>query len=251
MKRYGVRVSREPDAVIEEERAQKESGSMLSMFRGHFLPQTVAVGMYAFGWGLVNWGFITFTPTILRDRGVDGASTSRLLFWSALVSVPATVLVAYLYGMWSSRRTMILFAMVTVLALVGFVVIDPGSSPESMRYLLPLMVLLLIGTGGIISMLSPYTAEVYPTRLRGTGSGFAAGASKVGGIIAPQLVVILITIAPGFRAVGFAAAIPVAVSALILSFVGMETRDRGLEELSRSHATPALERIPEVVAAEP
>jgi putative MFS transporter len=251
MKRYGVRVSREPDAVIEEERAQKESGSMLSMFRGHFLPQTVAVGMYAFGWGLVNWGFITFTPTILRDRGVDGASTSRLLFWSALVSVPATVLVAYLYGMWSSRRTMILFAMVTVLALVGFVVIDPGSSPESMRYLLPLMVLLLIGTGGIISMLSPYTAEVYPTRLRGTGSGFAAGASKVGGIIAPQLVVILITIAPGFRAVGFAAAIPVAVSALILAFVGMETRDRGLEELSRSHATPALERIPEVVAAEP
>ena len=45
------------------------------------------------------------------------------------------------------------------------------------------MVLLLVGSGGVIAMLSPYTAEVYPTQVRGTGSGFAAGTSKAGGIM--------------------------------------------------------------------
>jgi putative MFS transporter len=37
-------------------------------------------------------------------------------------------------------------------------------------------------TGGVMAMLSPYTAEVFPTRLRGTGSGLSAGSTKLGGL---------------------------------------------------------------------
>lgn len=252
MKRYGVTVTRDDAATkaADEERRENPKAGFRALFRKPYLAQTVAVGMYGLGWGLVNWGFITFTPTILRDRGLDPSIASRLLFWSALISVPATIAVAWLYGIWSSRRAMILFAVITVAGLIAFAVVDPGSDANGTRMLVPLMVLLLVGSGGIISMLSPYTAEVYPTSFRGTGSGFAAAASKVGGIIAPQVIVLLLAVAPGFRAIGFVVAIPVALSALVLVAVGIETRDRGLEELAERKLVP-VDALAEVAVAEP
>jgi putative MFS transporter len=175
---------------------------------------------------------VTFTPTILRDRGLEAASVSRILFWSALIAAPATVLVAYLYGYWSSRKTMMLFAAVTGATLLLFALVDPGSARAGTSLLMPLKVLLLVGSGGVISMLSPYTAEVYPTRLRGTGSGFAAGCSKVGGILAPPLMALTLASFPGFGLIGVIAAAPVLLSTLMLGVGGIETRDRPLEEMS-------------------
>jgi putative MFS transporter len=157
------------------------------------------------------------------------------------------VLVAYLYGMWSSKKTMITFALITTAALVAIAIVDPGEGGKRLSLLMPLMVLLLVGSGGIISMLSPYTAEVYPTPLRGTGSGFAAGASKVGGILAPPVAVLLLAAVPGFRLIGLVVAVPVLLSALILLFTGVETRDQPLEELHFDAARPPV--APPIMAA--
>ncbi len=237
MQRYGVTVTRSgPGPIVA---APGDTGSapsgrpgLATLFRTPYLVHSLTVGMYGLGWGLVNWGFLTFTPTILRERGLTGASTSKLLFWSALIAVPATVLVAYLYGMWSSKKSMILFALITTAALVAFAVTDPGGNGQNTTLIMPLMVVLLIGTGGIISMLSPYTAEVYPTALRGTGSGFAAGSSKVGGILAPPLAAFILGTVPGFGLLGLVVAAPVVLSAVILAVAGVETRNRALEEMA-------------------
>jgi len=240
MKRYGVTLTRVDETSVSTEEnfsavPVRKTSRLLSLFRPPYLIHSITVGMYGLAWGLVQWGFLTFTPTILRDRGLPAGSASKLLFWSALIAVPATILVAYLYGLWSSKKTMILFAGITTTALVAFAIIDPGGGGRHLSLLMPLMVLLLVGSGGIISMLSPYTAEVYPTAFRGTGSGFAAGTSKVGGIIAPPVAVILLALIPGFRLIALVVAIPVALSGLILLLAGVETRDRALEEL---HAAP-------------
>ncbi|WP_353266730.1 MFS transporter [Gemmatimonas sp.] len=127
---------------------------------------------------------------------------------------------------------MILFALITGTALLLFAGIDPGAEGRGTSALIPLMVLLLIGSGGIISMLSPYSAEVYPTRLRGTGSGFAAGSSKVGGILAPPLTAMVLSAVPGFSLISIIAAGPVLLSALVVLVAGIETRDRALEEMT-------------------
>ncbi len=237
MRRYGIVVTRGSEAAPEQPAGPTPTrANAWSLFRAPFLPQTVTVLAYGLSWGLVNWGFLTFLPTILRDRGLTAGAASRLLFLSALVAVPGTVLVAYLYGLWSSKKSMILFAIVTVASLGAFAIIDPGAGGRNGALLMPLVVLLLLGSGGIISMLSPYTAEVYPTALRGTGSGIAAGSSKLGGIVAPPLAAWILALAPGFTAIGVIVAVPVAVSALVLAFAGVETRERGLEELTS--ATP-------------
>jgi putative MFS transporter len=242
LRRYGVTLTRAaagdpaPAAPLAPAAAGEGGSRLLALFRKPHGMRTLTVGMYAFGWSLVNWGFLTFTPTILRDRGLDAAAASATLFWSALIAVPATVLVAYLYGYWSSRKTMMLFAGLTGATLLLFAAVDPGAGGERIKLLMPLMVLLLIGSGGIISMLSPYTAEVYPTRLRGTGSGFSAGCSKVGGILAPPLVALTLLHFPGFGVIGMVAAAPVLLSTLMLAVGGVETRDRPLEEMTDAPA---------------
>lgn len=126
---------------------------------------------------------------------------------------------------------MIGYAAATAVALLGFALLDPTAG-GSRSLLVGLVVAVLVGSGGMISMLSPYTAEVYPTPLRGTGSGFAAASSKVGGIFGPAAVAALLAATGGFALPALAAAVPVALAAVALGVRGIETRGRRLEELS-------------------
>jgi putative MFS transporter len=181
-------------------------------------------------------------PTILRDKGIASGSVSSELFLAALIAVPGTVAVAYLYGRWSSKRSMIGYALATAVTLLAFAFVNPGAGDETT--LKVLMVALLVTSGGVISMLSPYTAEVYPTELRGTGSGLAAGASKMGGIIGPQAAGLILGISTGFAGVATMMAVPSIVAAVALVVKGVETKGRGLEEIEAQH----LLAVPDPVA---
>lgn len=252
MARYGVVLEKRPDVVggsphpgsLATGRSPAAKTGVLRLFRKPYLGQTVTVVSYGLAWGLVNWGFVTFIPVILQDRGVDVGTASRILFTSALLAIPGTVLVACLYGLWSSKKSMILFALLTAVSLAGFAVVNPGASGEDGRWLTPLMVLLLVGSGGVIAMLSPYTAEVYPTAVRGTGSGLAAGSSKFGGIFGPPLTAAIVVAAPGFTALAAVMAVPLLVSSGLLFLIGKETKDRALEEVAVTGPLLAEESTP-------
>lgn len=239
MARYGVVLEKDDpsetavtdrrpaDADAQVALSDHDFGGIRRLFGSPHLPQTVTVVLYGLGWGLVNWGFLTFMPTFLADAGFESGSASKHLFLSTLLAVPGTVLVAYLYGMWSSKKSMILYAMVTAATMVAFAFLDPANG----AMLTLLIMLLLVASGGVISMLSPYTAEVYPTHLRGSGSGLAAGSSKLGGILGPPLIAVLVAVSPGLTAPALVIAVPIAASAGVLAWLGVETRDRRLEDI--------------------
>jgi hypothetical protein len=63
------------------------------------------------------------------------------------------------------------------------------------------MVLLLVGSGGIISMVSPTCGGVSDC-VGGTGSGFAAGSSKLGGMIAPPVAALALSNRAGLHNYG-------------------------------------------------
>ncbi|MGQ0668257.1 MAG: MFS transporter [Actinomycetota bacterium] len=236
MARYGVTIERDEPGDAEQSVApaavrHSHFAGLSRVFRQPYLPQTICVGLYGLGWGLVNWGFLTFLPTILEDQGLRFQSASRLLFTSSLLAVPGTVLVSYLYGMWSSKKSMIIYAVATAITLVGFATLRPAD-PSRGFILTILVMLLLVTSGGVISMLSPYTAEVYPTELRGTGSGLAAGSSKLGGILGPPAAAAILGLWPGITGPALFSAIPLSVAAAVLAARGIETQGRRLEEIA-------------------
>jgi putative MFS transporter len=158
------------------------------------------------------------------------------LFLSAIVAIPGTVLVAYTYGRWSSRKSMIAFAVGSIACAVGLAWLSPDEATNRTAVVV-MLALVYAATGGVIAMLSPYTAEVYPTRLRGTGSGLSAGSSKLGGLIGGAATVSgLIGISTGMMQPALLVSIPMAAAAILVGLYGVETRGRRLEELVDRHS---------------
>jgi putative MFS transporter len=88
------------------------------------------------------------------------------------------------------------------------------------------------------AMLSPYSPEVYPTRLRSTGSGVAAGSGKFGGILGQGATVA--HLAPELAMSSLIVAAPVLLSVAILAAVGIETRGRRLEDIQATNLATSV-----------
>jgi len=217
MARYGVR--RVPPAAPVVAGA---APGRRALFTRPYGPRTYGILLYGLGWGVVNWGFVTFLPAFL-EASRAGTNAPRLLFWSSVCALPATALAAVLYAKWSSRKAMLAYAVATVVVLVLFAATGTGGSGGR---LVVLVGVLLAGIGGMIAMLAPYAAEVYPTALRATGSGFAAASSKFGGMLGP----LMLTSAPRVEGLALISAVPVAAAALALWRTGRETSGRPLVE---------------------
>jgi putative MFS transporter len=202
------------------------------LFRKPYLVLTITVCLYGLSWGLVNWGFVNWLPTVMRDYlHMDANIANHLLAKSALFALPGCFIVAWLYGFWSSKKTMIIFAVGTAAVLVGFSTFQPGDSRALFSVL---TVLLLVCLSAMISMLSPYAADLYPTKLRASGGGVSASSSKAGGIIGPFAMARVMTIFPGLMVPALSVVIPLLLAAGVLLFNGIETSGKRLEELQET-----------------
>jgi putative MFS transporter len=241
MRRFGIVVRAHPDGDMSrpsrDAAAPAQSRSVLALFGGGLARHSTAVVLYGLGWGLVNWGFVTFLPTMLRDAGFQ-SSGNTLLFYSSLASIPGTALVAYAYGRISSRWSMVTFALLTSMSLGAFAVAGNDLAHVSPWLIIALTALLMLSSTAVVSMLSPYAAEVYPTELRGTGSGLAAASSKVGGMVGPPVMGALLSGASGVVLPALVTAVPIGLAALALLALGEETRARGLEHISARRIDP-------------
>jgi putative MFS transporter len=209
----------------------KTSADFKQLLRQPYGILTFTICFYGAAWGLVNWGFLTSLPVILQDyMHLDPKISSTVLAKAALIAVPGSLVVTWMYGFWSSKKTMILFALLTAAALGGFSMLQIGTETNRTT-LSALTVVLLIGLSGMISMLSPYSAELYPTGLRGTGGGMAASSSKAGGIIGPKAVAYVLMAFPGFFVPALSLVAPLLLATFALWKNGRETRGLRLEEI--------------------
>ena len=89
-----------------------------------------------------------------------------------------------------------------------------------------------LGAWGVIYN---YTPELYPTSIRALGSGWAAGFGRIGGMLAPMLVgVLLANSAPMNLIFAMFASVFVIVSVIVLS-LGIESKKKSLEEIDQEN----------------
>jgi putative MFS transporter len=228
MKRYGAVIVPEPKSQIAAESGTR--GGMGQLLRPPFLRATVVVVLLGLGVGLVSFGFQLWIPSNLQKLGLAEGEANRLLRNSAIIGFPLNFLVAWLYGFWSSKRTLILVTGLTALSLFGFVL--AGSSVATNRFLLyTLLIMPIWGISSVVAVLSAYSTEIFPTRLRSRGSGVAAGFSKAGGVVIIALVAIAVA-PPSIADTALIGAIPMALAAMAVALFGPETRKRQLEDIT-------------------
>jgi putative MFS transporter len=228
MKRYGAVILREPETEIDREAV---AGSRFrQLLRPPFVRATVVVLLLGLGVGLTSFGFQLWIPSNLQKLGFAEGAANRLLRNSAIIGFPLNFVVAWLYGFWSSKKTLILVTSLTALSLFGFVI--AGNSVATNEFLLySLLIMPIWGISSVIAVLSAYSTEIFPTRLRSRGSGLAAGISKAGGVGIIALVVFAVS-PPSIAETALIGALPLALAAVTIAFFGPETRNRQLEEIT-------------------
>lgn len=89
-----------------------------------------------------------------------------------------------------------------------------------------------IGTAIQTILAVNYTAELYPTRMRGLGVSTASSMSRLASIVAPSLVGTLLASQLGIQTVFAMFGMVACIGAVVLATMGIETANRSLEELS-------------------
>ncbi len=206
----------------------KQASGVLQLLRGDYASLTWGLLVCGIGWGLVNFGFLLWLPVNLRSMGMDGGAASALLAKSAVLALPGILLVIGLYHRWSSIKALVLFIGLTAMTLLAFFAMGINGAPSATAMVLT-TALLLVCASGVIAMLIPYAAEIYPVHLRATGAGVIAASSKLGGILGAACGVLGL-----FNDLAWSAlliAVPMAISAVMLMKSGIDTRGRRLEEI--------------------
>jgi putative MFS transporter len=189
---------------------------------------TLALTLAALAWGFVNFGVLLWLPSSLVAEGRSVGVASAIIARSTLIAAPTVLVCAYLYSAWSAKLSLLTALSIMVLGLAAVLLRGIGAVSLLSDPTLSLS-LLLVGSTAVISILLPYAVENYRVRVRGRATGWVAGWSKIGGLLAQGL-----SVAALVPALGFAAAIvalPAMMSLALIGIYGRETRGRDLREL--------------------
>jgi MFS transporter, putative metabolite:H+ symporter len=221
--RYGAVITTASAAAARETARSGNRGKP-----GPRLGLTIALTLAALAWGFVNFGVMLWLPSSLVAEGRSMGLASALIARSTLIAVPTVVVATYLYSLWSTKRVLLLAIGITTIGLLATLFRNNTALPFLSNPLVSVS-LLIVGTSAVISILMPYAAENFPVRQRGRATGWVAGCSKVGGVIAQGFAALALV--PAFGVAAGAIAIPTVASLLLVAVFGHETRGRDLREL--------------------
>ncbi|MFQ6085150.1 MAG: MFS transporter [Candidatus Bathyarchaeia archaeon] len=181
----------------------------------------------------ISWAVLVYTyhgifvwlPKIYQGMGL---TLVRSLFWVVvvtLVQVPGYYSATFLLDRIGRKRVLGLY-----LAVAGVACFLLGFSRDIGFILLWSSVISFFNLGAWAGLYT-YTPELYPTRMRGTGSGTAASIGRLAGIIAPTLTPLLWVTWGLWSAFGVFAFAHIA-AALAVTLLGVETKWKALEEIS-------------------
>ena len=192
-----------------------------------YLGKTLALTVAGLSWSFVNFGIMLWLPNDLVAKHYDVAQASHLLSSSALIAFPTVFAVSALYSRWSTKWSLAVAIALTAAGLAWVLLLD-AARPGTMSPIPP-VALLIVGSNALLAILLPYTAETYPMRVRGRATGWVAGCSKLGGLIAQGLG-ILGAIPPLGRSALLVMA-PTLLSVALVALFGAETRGKDLRDL--------------------
>jgi len=138
----------------------------------------------------------------------------------ALAQIPGYALAAFGVERWGRKPTLIAFLLLSAVGCFLYAVL---SDPLAIAAAMMLMSFALLGTWGA---LYAFTPELYPTPLRASGMGLAGAMARLGGLLAPTVVGMVVTYSFNV-ALGLFAAI-LLLGAIATAAIDVETKAQPL-----------------------
>jgi putative MFS transporter len=198
---------------------------ILELFGPTYRRRTVMMWLVWFCTLLGYYGITTWMGKLLADAGMTTAKSIGFVVLMALWGVPGFLLASVLLE--RIGRKPVIAGFIFMSAAAAYVYGGASTTTE------------LLVTGSIMqffffgmwSALYAYTPEVFPNRARATGCGTASAMGRLGALIGP-LVVPLVLQAYGAEAAFATAAVFFLLGGVIVLVLGPETKNKVLEDVS-------------------
>jgi putative MFS transporter len=163
----------------------EQRSRLADLFSGEWRRRSILIWLV---WFLVNfsyYGAFIWLPTLLVGAGFPLVKSFEFTLIITLAQLPGYAASAYLVEKWGRRITLSTFLIGSAVSAVAF---GFGAVNGSEAQIIGFGMLLSFFNLGAWGALYAITPELYPTRLRGTGTGAAAGFGRIASIAAPLLV---------------------------------------------------------------
>jgi putative MFS transporter len=163
------------------------------------------------------YGMFLWLPSVMVMKGFSMIDSFGYVLVMTLAQLPGYFTAAWLIEKWGRKKVLATFLLGTAVFAFGF------GTATSTALLITCGIMLSFFNLGAWGALYAYSPEQYPSSVRSSGSGLAAGVGRIGGIVGPLFVGALLARGASFALIFgvFTAAILIAVLAVI--FLGTET----------------------------
>jgi len=196
--------------------------SIGTLFGARLRRRTLSLWLVWFCVNFAYYGAFIWLPTLLVAQGFSLVRSFEYTLIITLAQLPGYAVSAWLVEKWGRRVTLAVFLAGSAIS-AGFF----GTAGDVTTILVfgSLMSFFNLGAWGALYAVTP---ELYPTRVRGTGAGWAAGFGRLASIIAPLCVPALL--AAGGVALPFGVFAGVFALAAIAALTLPDLRGKALED---------------------
>jgi putative MFS transporter len=213
--------------------------TLAQLFGPALVQRTVMLWLLWIALVVSYYGIFTWLPSLLAEKGFTVQQALALNFAIAIFQIPGYYAAAALVERAGRKRTLVAFLTCAAIGSFFFARAILAAHPS---------VAAVVGWGAAIAFFNlgawgvtyTYTPELYPTAVRASGAGLAAGAGRLVGAFAPSLVPLLIARFGSPYAVFVVFAAVMLAGAVVVFVLGEETRGKSLEALGEArlvHAT--------------
>ena len=207
----------------------RTEASVASLFQGRYLVRTLLVGGVMLCTSFVGYSLLTWMPTIYRTvLKLPVEETLRLGLIQSVASFLGVLVAAALVDVIGRRPTFMLGFFGSAAALG---VLWHSGLQGSVAYVAALASTGLFFISTLLSGLYLYMAEIYPTRMRALGTGLGSAWLRVGSIIGPSVVGLILGVGD-LSTVFLTFAVVALVGGILILMFAVETRGRVLEDVA-------------------
>ncbi|MFB6500187.1 MFS transporter [Bacillus haynesii] len=215
-----------PDSPKYEKLAQEKKPTVMenvkSVWSRKYARPTAMLWIVWFCVVFSYYGMFLWLPSVLVMKGFSMIKSFEYVLIMTLAQLPGYFSAAWLIEKAGRKMVLTVYLLGTAVSAYFF------GSAESLALLLVSGMFLSFFNLGAWGALYAYTPEQYPTSIRGTGAGMAAGFGRIGGILGPLLVGYLVARGTEISVIFFIFCVAVVAAVVAIFFLGTETKQKEL-----------------------
>jgi len=224
-----IEVYPEKSPIKDSEKITASRTSLKELWSRKYFQSTFVLWSVWIGINFGYYGFVLWMPSLLVAQGFDLVKSFQFTLIMSFAQLPGYFSAGYLIEKIGRKRTLAIYFAGT--AIAAWLFGHASSTEQILAYGCALYFFAMGAWGSVYA----YTPEVYPTKVRGSGTGWAAAFGRIGAFVAPLVVPVLYKTygeQAGHIYVFILLTSIFALAVLIVALFGKETMGKSLEEIS-------------------